>query len=269
MGLHHGPKRVIMRRFFVEGPIDPGGPCVVSGSEARHMVKVLRLGPGDRCILMDEEGARFACLIESANRQDVKLIIESRLPSPPPSPVEIILCQAVLKPGPMDFVVQKASELGVDQIHPFFSRRTVVHLDGKACSNRLRHWQEIGKAAAKQAGRRIPAQVVLPCPFNELISRWQEASGLKTIFWEAEETQDLKTLLKDSKDREKFIGIIGPEGGFPAEEIETAKKAGFVPVSLGNRILRSETAALALTAVVQYEWGDLTLQPWLSSRKDP
>jgi 16S rRNA (uracil1498-N3)-methyltransferase len=249
----------MLRRFFVEAPIEPDRPCAITGSEARHIVKVLRMGPGDRLVIMDGRGARFEALVQSATRQEVTVIPKMPLPQPPPSPVEIILCQALLKSDSMDYLIQKTSELGVDAIFPFFSQRTVVHLQEGRSVGRLRRWNEIGKGAAKQSGRTAPVRIAAPSPFEELTATWKTEKGLKAILWEGESKRDLKALLKDSSRADRFIGIIGPEGGFSEEEVERAQNAGFIPISLGNRILRSETAAITLVAIVQYEWGDLAI----------
>jgi 16S rRNA (uracil1498-N3)-methyltransferase len=250
----------MLRRFFVEASIEPDQPCVITGSEARHILKVLRMGPGDRLAIMDGRGACFQAVIQSATRQGVTVILEKPLPSPLPSPVEIILCQALLKSGPMDYLVQKTSELGVDAIFPFFSQRTIVRIEKERFANRLRHWNEISRSAAKQSGRMAQARIAAPSSLEELTAKWKAEKGLKTMLWEGEGKRDLKALLRASSRTEKFIGIIGPEGGFAGEEVEMAEDAGFIPVSLGSRILRSETAAITMVAVVQYESGDLAFQ---------
>lgn len=246
-----------MRRFLVENLNTQDGVCIIAGPEARHMTRVLRMGPGDRFVLMDGKGNRFLASIESATRQGVRVAILNPLSKPPPSPVTIVLCQALLKSGPMDYLIQKTSELGVDYILPFTSLRTITMLKRERLSNRMRHWREIAKSSAKQSGRVVPAQINVLSSLAELTAKWKEEKGMKAILWEGEGTTDLKGLLRGSSRAEKFIGMVGPEGGFRGEEIELAADAGFIPVTLGNRILRSETAAMTMVAIVQYEWGDL------------
>ncbi len=249
-----------MRRFVIDRVLSPGMSVSISGAEARHMVRVLRLRPGDRVVLMDAGGARFQGAIQSMAPRGVRVYVEVPLPGPPPSPVEIILCQAVLKSRPMDFVVQKASELGVNRIIPFFSARTVVRLDEKRHDARLHHWKEITRSSAKQADRRAPAAIDPVRRFDDLMKRLRKEAGMKIILWEEEDTLDLKRVFRETKEKPGFrtvIGVVGPEGGFASDEIHLAGEAGFVPVSLGHRILRAETAAITLTALVQYEWGDL------------
>ncbi len=249
-----------MRRFFVE-EIDPHDESIViRGSEAKHIIRVLRMGLGDRLILMDRKGSRFQCFIDSLRAREVRVILEKSLAAPRMSPIQIILCQAFLKAKSMDFVIQKASELGVDRILPFISTRTVVQADEQRRSAKLRHWREIALNAAKQSDRSAPPEIAPPCSLLDLAVQWRHREASKLILWEDEKTQDLKALLKESVPRASTVGIVGPEGGFSPEEVKMMKDVGFRSVSLGTRILRAETAAITLVAVLQYEWGDLSLK---------
>jgi 16S rRNA (uracil1498-N3)-methyltransferase len=157
----------------------------------------------------------------------------------------------------MDYLVQKTSELGVDRIIPFFSERTVPRFDKEKAANKMRHWHEIAVNAAKQCGRIILPTIEPLVSFRDLIGQWPGNDDLKIIFWEAEESADFKSVLKSSLSEKNFVGIVGPEGGFSNAEIDSALDGGFVPVSLGDRILRTETAAITMAALVQYELGDL------------
>ncbi len=248
-----------LRRFFVEEIHVNHGVCAITGPEAKHMTRVLRMKPGGRFILMDGKGARFKTLIKSTSSREVLVELEDPLPEPPPSPVKITLCQALPKSRAMDTLIQKTSELGVDCIIPIFSERTVPRFDKAKIANKMRHWHEIAVSAAKQCGRRIPATIESPVSFRELIEQWRGNEVLKVIFWEDEGSRDLKNVLKSSLSAKHFVGIVGPEGGFSKAEVEAAGDKGFVTVSLGERILRSETAAIAAVALVQYELGDLSL----------
>jgi 16S rRNA (uracil1498-N3)-methyltransferase len=252
-------RNLIVRRFFVE-EIDPQNQSlVIRGPEAKHITRVLRMGMGDRLILMDRRGFRFQCRIESLRGHEVRVILEKPLPAPPESPVGIILCQALLKARAMDFVVQKASELGVERVQPFTSERTVVQTGGQSSSAKVRHWREIALNAAKQSNRAGPPEIALPCSLFDLAARWEHEAVLKMILWEDEKTQDLKALLRGSAPWTTIVGIVGPEGGLSPEEVQMIGNAGFRSVSLGARILRAETAAMTFVAVLQYEWGDLSL----------
>lgn len=246
-----------LRRFFVREIKPQNGMFAVRGSEAKHISRVLRMRPGERLILMDGRGSRFQALIESASPGKVLVNLEKELEAPDPSPVKIILCQALLRSRPMDYLIQKTSELGVDQIRPFLAERSLIELNRKQRKDKLRHWMEVARSAAKQADRAAPAEVAFPSGFREMIAGCKEGEALRVIFWEMEKNRELRTLLLDSPVKTRFIALLGPEGGFSSEEVSSARKAGFVPVSLGHRILRAETAAIAVSAIVQYEWGDL------------
>ena len=248
-----------MRRFFVDEIKGKEGPFAIKGQEAKHIKRVLRLGPGDRFILFDGKGSRFQAVIESTGSREVIALLEKPLPLPPTSPVELFLCQALLKSAAMDDVIRKTSELGVDRIFPFSSERTVIRLNHDQLPAKRKHWQEIAKSAAKQADRTRPAEIAPPTAFRDLIEEKGSEETLRVILWEGEDTDDLKGLLRLSPPSRRFIGFIGPEGGFTEKEIEEARKRGVISVSLGYRVLRADTAAMTMVALVQYEWGDLSL----------
>ena len=250
-----------MRRFFVENPIiDENGACVISGSEARHMTKVIRMARGDRFVLMGGNGEHFLAVVRSIGPREVRADIERALGIPAPSPVEITLCQALLRSDPMDYLIQKTSELGVDRIFPFFSSRTVAKIGAEKFEKKAKHWQGVATSAAKQCGRPLPARISTPISLPELLAGFSGEDCPKLVLWEEEESTGLKKLLQESYKRERIIGMVGPEGGFSEDEIEMTREEGFIPVSLGSRVLRAETAAMAMVAVVQYEWGDLGIK---------
>jgi 16S rRNA (uracil1498-N3)-methyltransferase len=255
VAIYNGGKR--LRRFFVEEIKERDGHTVISGSEARHISRVLRMNKGDHFILMDGKGDRFEAVIESSGHQELLVRLERVLPKPLPPSVEISLCQALVKSRAMDYLIEKSSELGVNEIIPFFSERTVIRLAQAMAADRVRRWRGIAQSAAKQSDRMKPAELSLPVSFRELMDKWRHDDDMKVILWEKEESTDLKKLLRASPSSTRFIGMVGPEGGFSKMEIDMAKKAGFRPVSIGRRILRAETAAITLVAIVQYEWGDL------------
>jgi 16S rRNA (uracil1498-N3)-methyltransferase len=246
-----------MRRFFIEEIKEKDGFCTVPEQEARHIVKVLRMKQGDRLILMDSGGKRFEASIESAALRELTVKLIKKLPDPPPSPVSIDICQALIKSRVMDYMIEKTSELGISKIIPFYSERTIVKLENNKVQQKMRHWTEISRSAAKQSGRPLPVNISRPLPFRELLQDLKEKEGLKVVLWEGEDDNDIKDLLRSGTTETLFTGIVGPEGGFSRDEIKELKDAGFIPVSLGNRILRAETAAIALVTIIQYEWGDM------------
>ena len=215
------------------------------------------MGRGDRFVLMGGKGEHFQAVVRSIGPREVRVDLKKALAVLPPSPVEITLCQALLRSAPMDYLIQKTSELGVTRILPFFSARTVVKIAAQRLEKRMGHWQGVSASSAKQCGRPVPARVFPPTSLPELLAGLSGDECSRVVLWEDEETTGLKGFLKKSSKRKRVIGMIGPEGGFSTEEIQVLKEAGFAPVSVGNRILRAETAALTLVALVQYEWGDL------------
>lgn len=247
-----------MRRFFVEQIPSQGETLVIKGEEAGHISRVLRMRPGAQIVLLDAKGSRCVAAIEFAGRHEVCVRIHELLAPLSPSPVEITLCQALLKARAMDWVVQKTSELGAHEILPFSSERTVVRIGRDKHAAKIRHWREIAVNASKQSNRGRPMEVGSPCALEEVLELWQNQKVLKVILWEDESTQSLRELIRRTELAEKVVGIVGPEGGFSAGEVETARRKGFCSVSLGSRVLRAETAALALVAIFQYEWGDLS-----------
>ncbi len=248
-----------MRRFIIEN-IDPlSGTVHIRGPEARHICKVLRMEMGDQLIIADMKGSRYKGAVVAASPSEVMVQIIEPLPAPKPAPVEITLCQAVLKSKAMDLVVQKATELGVSCVLPFYAQRSVVRLDPKRELNKLRHWQEIARHATAQSDRDRPPKIMPLSAFQEVMEIDPDDTALKIILWEQERAMDLRAILREQPRHKRVIGITGPEGGFSKNEVTHASEAGFVPVSLGSRILRAETAALVLVTICMYEWGDLGL----------
>ncbi|SPD74016.1 putative Ribosomal RNA small subunit methyltransferase E [uncultured Desulfobacterium sp.] len=248
-----------MRNFLVEEISAINGVCLIRGSEAWHISRVLRMKQGDHIVLMDKKGGRFESSIESISSREVKVRLKRPLEKQASTDLSITLCQAVTKSNAMDLIIQKASELGVESLTPFFSERSVVRLDQDRITNKMMHWKGVAESSAKQCGRAVTMQVESPLELSSLLEKWREKDALKVILWEKEAENDLKSLLKSTCSIKDFVGIIGPEGGFTEGEVLAGRGAGFIPVSLGVRILRAETAALAIAVIVQYELGDLGL----------
>ena len=249
-----------MRRFFVEKIIPTGGFLSITGKEARHIVTVLRMKKGETLILMDREGQSFEATIEAVHYKEVKVRITKTIPPLPPSPIEMSLAQAIIKSHPMEYLIKKVTELGIGSIHPFYSERTVIKLKPEQLKNKMDRWMEIMKSACKQCGRVTLPTLNTPLPFEELINTVPNKKTLKVLLWEDEDKVDLKRLLTSMSFAPHVFAIVGPEGGFTSNEINRAREAGFQIISLGNRILRAETAAVSLISIIQYEWGDLNLE---------
>ena len=248
-----------MRRFYVEKIIPGTGFISITGKEARHIRNVLRMKKGEMLILMDREGQSFEATIGEVHYKEVKVTITKTIPPLPSSPVKISLAQALIKSHPMEYLIQKVTELGIHSIHPFYSERTVIQLKSAHLKNKMDRWMEIMKSACKQCGRVTLPDLNTPLLFEEMIKEVPDTKTLKILLWEDEDKVDLKRLLTSMILATHVFVIVGPEGGFTLNEINLAKDAGFYIVSLGNRILRAETAAVSSLSIIQYEWGDLNV----------
>ncbi|MFZ5773970.1 MAG: 16S rRNA (uracil(1498)-N(3))-methyltransferase [Thermodesulfobacteriota bacterium] len=240
-------------RFFIDPAALRGDRALLTGPEAHHARKVLRLAAGDSIILLDGRDTRHLARIERIGPEGIEaVILESRQA---PLPVtQVHLCQGVLKGQKMELVYQKATELGATAIWPFISEHCARHGEQ---GNRPERWRRISLEACKQCDQARPPRINEVLPLAELFAQLPE-SRLRLMLWEGETQQSLAPLLRDGLCHEAAILLIGPEGGFSAAEVVLARQAGFHTVSLGRLVLRAETASLAALAIVQHELGNLT-----------
>ncbi len=248
-----------MPRFFVSNPTIAKEEIVVSGQEARHMQRVLRLRVGDSVGLFDGTGKEYRGKILRQNRHAVTLrILEITAPRHE-SPLTITMGQSLIKGKKMDFIIQKATELGISTIIPFISSRSISSLNEGRVEQRVGRWQKIAVESSKQCGRATPPRVEKVVGFEQILKRTSPGEE-RIILWERG-TADLKSLFRGRHGTTRFSKrvyfLVGPEGGFSEEEVKRAEKAHFTAVSLGSRILRVETAGLSFVSILQYEWGDL------------
>jgi len=244
-----------MARFYMEIPHWVGDTVVLSGSEARHIQKVLRLKEGDEIILFDGKGTEYWGIIESQQIHRVVVKVEGESTPRRESPIEVILGQGLLKGHKMDYVFQKTTELGVSAIFPFVSSRTVPKSGGEQAKRRLRRWRRIVVEATKQCGRTVPPRVEAIRSLGSLLE-WPLRDFVKLILWEKEHTSLKERLRKMDERFKRVLFLVGPEGGFCEEEISVAEGRGFISVGLGPRTLRSETVGVAVLSILQYEFGD-------------
>ncbi len=244
-----------MPRFYVPNPQIEKGMLKVEGQEVRHIRRVLRLRAGDGIVVFDGSGKEYGGRIVEEGPASVLIEIQNITSPGRESPLEVTLAQSLLKGEKMDYVIQKATELGVKEIIPFFSFRSVPLLDKSKRLKRYHRWERIAVEASKQCGRGAIPRIE---PLQDYLEILQAPSPdcLRLILWE-KEGAGLKEILKKAMGKKKIFFIVGPEGGVSDEEVEHARRAGFIPVNLGKRILRSETASLCLLSILQYEWGDL------------
>jgi len=250
-----------MQKFFVDSSHISNGHIIADGEIGVHVVKSLRMKVGEAICFCDFESVVYECLISEVDVKNATLtakIIKSYEGDTEPT-TRVSLFMSLPKSDKMDLIVQKCTELGVSEIVPVVSENCVVKLkDDKSTDNKLKRWNKVAFEAAVQSGRCKVPEVKGPVKFEDAI----KASGylLKTIPYEKEDALDLKTLLREKADvlnsgpGEKAVAcFIGPEGGYTEAEISKARECGVIPVSLGKRILRAETAAIVTVAELIYE----------------
>jgi 16S rRNA (uracil1498-N3)-methyltransferase len=245
-----------MARFFLPARQIEGHQATITGVELNHLRRVLRLRTGDRVVLFDDADCEHEGIIRSLSedRGEIEIIRSYQVNNE--SPLKTILALGLTKGEKMDWVVEKATELGVHSVIPFVSSYTIPKLDEKKVAQRSERWQKIAVSAAKQCGRvRIP-EIVSVTAFRDLVEPVSR-DALRLLFWEKECEQGLSDLKDRRTSIAEVVVMIGPEGGFSSHEAALALEQGFTAVRLGPRILRAETAALAALSAVQLLWGDL------------
>lgn len=237
-----------MRRFFAEN-LDIGSDTVLlTGDEARHIKTVLRMREGDEVLLINGTGTECLAVITSLTDDSVALRIEDRQVCSADPAVTVTLIQCLPKQGKMEVIIQKCVELGVSRIIPAVSRRCVVKPDGR--DGKLLRWQKVAQEAAKQCGRAKVPGIDRP---SELAKLDLSAFDSVLIAYENEDENSLKAVLRSGNVKDNIAIVIGPEGGFEPAEVERVLSCGGTAVSLGRRILRTETAGMAMLAQIMYE----------------
>lgn len=244
------------RRFKVLKENIQGQEAVVEDrDEIRHVRKVLRLRTGDAVVLFNGEGKEYSAAISdiSSGKISFKLLSESSTSTTEP-PLQIILGLGLLKSAKFDWLVQKTTELGVSEIVPFFSEHAIPQWEGEKARSRKSRWEKIVAEAAKQCGRLRVPRIHSPCSFAEALHKEFEGA-VKIFLWEREKSGTLRDALRDPSS--SIYALVGPEGGFAEREALKAQQAGFRPIRLGPRVLRAETAGIAIVSLLQFIWGDL------------
>ncbi|WP_058485394.1 16S rRNA (uracil(1498)-N(3))-methyltransferase [Defluviitalea phaphyphila] len=245
-----------MHRFFVEPTQIKNNNISIYGEDVKHISKVLRLKNNDKIIICNGQGTDYECIIKNINKEEIVTeIISSRSSSGEPK-VKITLFQGVTKSDKMNIVIQKCVEMGIYKIVPVITDRTIVKIENeKKEKSKLLRWQKISEAAAKQSQRGIIPNITEIITFSEAIKEAKKID-FKVIAYEKEKINHLKDIFKKFEGRDIAI-FIGPEGGFTEEEISLAKENNIIPITLGKRILRTETAGLFLLSIMMYEIGEV------------
>jgi 16S rRNA (uracil1498-N3)-methyltransferase len=238
-------------RFHVPIPLAVTATLNLPEAAAHHAARVLRLRNGDVVTLFNGMGGEYAARITAIGKHDVTVAIEHYDLVERESPLPVTLVQALSSGERMDLTIQKAVELGVTRIVPVESERGIVRLKGERAGKRVAHWQQVVISACEQCGRNRIPEVSTIAP----LAVWLVAEASAAQRWVLLPGAD--TALRDLPRPQQSIELlVGPEGGFTDNEADAAKRAGYQPVRLGPRVLRTETAAPALLAALQALWGD-------------
>jgi 16S rRNA (uracil1498-N3)-methyltransferase len=244
---------VRLTRVYLEHDLTPGSVLELPPHTTSHLVQVLRARSGDELILFNGDGREFSGAIQAVRGSRVSVAVGDARTVDRESPFAITLIQCVPRGDRMDFIVQKATELGVARIVPVLSQRSVVRLDKAQAQSKAAHWRAVAVNACEQCGRnRIPA-VETPQPLLNCLGESAAGSGPKLVF----EPDSAAAALPEAPAGGAVEIAIGPEGGFAADELEAFRVAGYSQVGLGPRVLRAETAAIAAVVWLQARCGDM------------
>lgn len=250
-----------MQHFFVPPSQVGEAEIRVTGSDVNHMRQVLRMRAGEEVSVSDGNNGKYLCRImgyEADEKGEPEAVLEivEKQEQDTELPSEIYLFQGLPKQEKMELVVQKCVELGVHEIIPVSMKRCVVKLDGKKASKKQERWQEIAKSAAKQAGRGIIPRVSEVVSYREALCRAKELDCILIPYELAGDMERTRQIIDEIQPGQSVGIFIGPEGGFEREEVEQAKECGAREITLGRRILRTETAGLMVISVLMFHLED-------------
>ena len=242
-----------MSRFFVPKENIKDDKILIIGEDVSHITKVLRLGIGDEITCCDGAGNDYVVSIEEADKKQVTCKVISKTKAETEPNISVTLIQGVPKASKMDYIIQKTTELGISKIYPCSLARCVSKVEN---DKKVDRWQKIAVEASKQSGRGVVPIVESPISLKDAI---QVLKGADIAFvpYECQEESYLKPVLTAKADVKSVAFIIGPEGGFDKQEITQIEDAGIPVVTLGKRILRTETAGEAVLSMIMYEIGDI------------
>ena len=242
---------LLMHRFFTAPDNINNGSITIAGDDVNHLSKVLRLREDDMIVVCDGNGTDYICKLNTISKTEAIAHITESFKNNGEAPINITLYQGLPKSDKMDYIVQKCVELGAVKVVPVITKRAVAipHDSDK----KIARWQKISNEAAKQCGRGILPEICDVISFADAVNQVRDSDSINIIPYENEKCSKLKDALTQ---KENINIFIGPEGGFDESEIQLALSNGIRPVTLGPRILRTETAPLAVISAVMYELGD-------------
>ncbi len=241
-----------MHHFFVTPEQVREDNIIIEGSDVNHIKNVLRMKVGDELEISDGDNKKYLCEIASTSSDEVCAMIKTELKVDTELPSKIYLFQGLPKSDKMELIVQKAVELGVYEIIPVATKRAVVKLDDKKASKKIERWQAIAESGAKQSGRNVIPEVKKVMAFKEAVQYAKSLDVLLVPYELAEGMSETKALISAIQPGQSVGFFIGPEGGFESSEVEYAIENGAKAITLGKRILRTETAGLTTLSILMY-----------------
>ena len=241
-----------MHRFFVEPSQIGEKEIVITGPDVNHIRNVLRMRAGEELLAADGQGSEYRCILRELQDSEIRAEICRKLSGSAELPSRITLFQGLPKSDKMDLIIQKCVELGVFRIVPVTTKRTVVKLDAKKEESRRKRWTAVSESAAKQSGRGIIPEISGVQSFREAVEEAGELDVCLIPYEKAENMARTREILSGISAGASIGVFIGPEGGFEEEEVREAMEAGARPITLGRRILRTETAGMAVLAMLGY-----------------
>jgi len=241
-----------LTRVFIDSDLAAGQRLTVEGSAGNHIVRVLRARVGDELTLFNGRGGEYGASIDEIRRDTVQVSVREHRNQERESTFELTLAQGISRGERMDWVVQKATELGVTRIAPLFTERSMVHLDGKQALKKMQHWRGIAVSACEQCGRNLVPEIAAPIALHGLLEK-PVGRGISLLLSPTSEQR----VADIAGSPEGATVLIGPEGGLAQVEQDAALRSGFTAVRMGPRVLRTETAAVCALTLLQQKFGDL------------
>ncbi|OEH93694.1 16S rRNA (uracil(1498)-N(3))-methyltransferase [Bacillus solimangrovi] len=245
-----------MQRYFIDSSQINNTVISITGDDAHHISRVMRMGVNEEVICCNEKGKSYLCVIEAIEGNVIVLNIKEELSEDKELPVHVTIAQGMPKADKLEYIVQKGTELGANGFLPFFASRSIVKWDEKKGRKKQERLRKIAKEAAEQSHRQTVPVVNEPASFNKMLSFANEAD-VKIVAYEEDakigESSNLANALKDVNKDDKIVLVVGPEGGLTEDEVAQLKSEGFITCAFGPRILRTETAPLYFLSAVSYQ----------------
>lgn len=244
-----------MNRFYHSKPININENIVMDDFAAHHAIKVLRIKNDDKLILFNGDGSDYHGQVININKKNIEVLINSKKIINNESNLNVTLLQALTSNDKMDWIIQKTTELGINNIQPIICERSIVKIKNDKIKKRLFHWQQVSIAACEQCGRSKIPKIIMPEHINKYLEQISSSDSSLKIILSPTAKKTINDIHYNSEQNIKVL--IGPEGDFSDQELELAVKNYFIPVRIGPRILRTETAPISILSILQNRYGDI------------